>query len=71
MKYIPGGCHDIGIGDGVGDGDVSVHADGDEVQDGGGAGPDIHGQPDEAEVAPEHPAVDNLIHCGQGENQHA
>ena len=30
---------------------VSVHADDDEVEDGGGAGPDIHTEPHEAEIS--------------------
>ena len=34
----------------MGDGDVSVHADNDEVEDGGGAGPDVNTEPHEAEI---------------------
>ena len=34
----------------MGDGDVSVHADDDEVEDAGGAGPDVHTEPYEAEI---------------------
>ena len=60
--YIPGVSHDIRIGDWVGDCNVSVHTDSHEVEDGGGAGPDIHGQPEEAEVAPKHPAIHHLVH---------
>ena len=34
----------------MGDGDVSVHADDDQVEDAGGAGPDVHTEPYEAEI---------------------
>ena len=34
----------------MGDRDISVHADGHQVQERGGAGPHIHRQPDEAQV---------------------
>ena len=34
----------------MGDGNVSVHGDDDQVQDGGGAGPHVHGQPHVAQV---------------------
>ena len=34
----------------MGYGDVSVHADDDEVEDAGGAGPDVHTEPYEAEI---------------------
>ena len=44
------GGHDVGVGDGVGDGNVSVHGDDDQVQDGGGAGPHVHRQPHVAQV---------------------
>ena len=53
MVVIPLAGHDVGVGDGVGDGDVSVHADDDEVEDAGGAGPDVHTEPYEAEI-PDH-----------------
>ena len=34
----------------MGDGNVSVHADDDQVEDAGGAGPDVHTEPYEAEI---------------------
>ena len=34
----------------MGDGYVSVHADDDQVEDAGGAGPDVHTEPYEAEI---------------------
>ena len=34
----------------MGHGDVSVHADDDQVEDAGGAGPHVHTEPYEAEV---------------------
>ena len=49
-KQKPFARHDVGIGDWVGDGYVSVHADDDQVQDAGGAGPDVHTEPYEAEI---------------------
>ena len=60
MVVIPLAGHDVGVGDGVGDGDVSVHGDDDQVEDAGGAGPHVHRQPHEAQLLPEHPAVHNL-----------
>lgn len=63
---IPGSCHDVGVGDGVGDGDVAVHADHHQVQDGGGAGPHVHRQPQEAEVPPEYPTLHHLQCFGSG-----
>ena len=58
--YTPLAGHDVGVGDGVGDGDVSVHGDDDEVEDAGGAGPHVHRQPHEAQLLPKHPAVHHL-----------
>ena len=55
----------------MGDRNISVHADGHKAQDGGGAGPHIQRQPDEAQVPPKHPAVHNLIDCGEWEDQHS
>ena len=34
--------HDVGVCDGVGDGDVAVHGDNDEVEDARGARPHVH-----------------------------
>ena len=70
-RILPLAGHDVWVGDWVGDGDVSVHTDNDEVQDGGGAGPDIHAEPHEAEIPPEYPTVHHLVHCGEGQHQHA
>ena len=39
---------------------VSVHADGHQVKDEGGAGPD-QVQPNKAEIPPKHPTVHNII----------
>ena len=35
----------------MGDGYVSVHADDDQVEDAGGAGPDVHTEPYEAQIS--------------------
>ena len=67
----PLASHDVGVGDGVGDCDVSVHADDDEVEDGGGAGPHVHTQPDEAEVPAKYPSVHHLVDCGERQDQDA
>ena len=57
---LPLSCHDVWVCDGMSDCDVSVHGDDDQVQDAGGAGPHVHGKPDEAEVAAEDPCVQDL-----------
>ena len=50
-------CHDAWVLDWMCDCYVSVHADGHQVEDGGGARPHIHRQPDEAEMLAEYPGV--------------
>ena len=50
MKIKPFASHDVGVSDWVGDGNVSVHADDDQVEDAGGAGPHVHTEPYEAEI---------------------
>ena len=49
--------------------DVSVHGDDDQVQDAGGAGPHVHRQPDEAEVATKDPCVQDLVDSGERKDQ--
>ena len=56
----PLSSHDVGVGDGVGDGYVSVHADDHQVEDAGGAGPDVHTEPYEAEIP------DKIVRLGGG-----
>ena len=62
-EFLPSRGHNIGISDWVSDRYVSVHADGHQVKDGGGAGPDINRQPNEAEMLPKNPTVHNFINC--------
>lgn len=55
-------------GDGSGDGQIAVQADGAQVEDGGGAHPDVDGQPYRAPELAENPQVEHL-HRG-AERQH-
>ena len=71
MKIKPFASHDVGVGDWVGDGNVSVHADDDQVEDAGGAGPHVHTEPDEAEVPAKDPSVHHLVDCGERQDQDA
>ena len=71
IDCLPLSCHDVVVGDWVGDGNVSVHGDDDQVENAGGARPHVHGKPDEAEVASEDPCVQHLIDSGQGEDEEA
>lgn len=50
---------------------VSVHGDDDQVEDAGGAGPHVHRQPDEAEVAAKDPCVQHLIDRGERKDEDA
>ena len=68
---LPFPSHDVRIGDGVGDSDVSVHGDDDEMKNAGGAGPHVNREPDEAEVSTKDPGVQYLIHRWQGQHQHS
>ncbi len=54
------GSHEVWVGDRVGDGDESVQADDHQVQDGGGARPDVHGQPDGAPHVAKQPQPEDL-----------
>ena len=65
------GGHYVGVGDGVGDGDVAVEADDDEVEDGGRTGPDVDRQPDGAPDAAEEPDAEDLVHGREGQDHHA
>ena len=56
----PLGRHDVGVGDGVRDGDVAVQADHHQVEDGGGARPHVHSQPDGAPDVAKDPKAEDL-----------
>ena len=71
LYNLPLPSHDVRIGDGVGDSDVSVHGDDDEMKNAGGAGPHVNREPDEAEVSTKDPGVQYLIHRWQGQHQHS
>lgn len=43
FKFLsPLAGHDVGVGDGVGHGDVPIHGDDHQVEDARGAGPHVH-----------------------------
>lgn len=52
--------HDGGIGNGPGDGQVAIQADGAQIQDGSRAHPDVDGQPDGAPNLTENPHVQHF-----------
>lgn len=61
QKYFGAGrCHDRWVGDGPRDGQVAIQTDGAQVEDGGGAHPDVDGQPDGAPNFTENPHVQHF-----------
>ena len=55
--FLPIMSHDAWVLDRMCDCYVSVHADGHQVEDGGGARPHVHRQPDEAQLLAEYPGI--------------
>lgn len=60
--------HDVGVGDGVRDGNVPVKTDDDQMEDGRRTHPYVDREPDGAPDVAEQPQVKNLVHGWEGKH---